>query len=141
MTYASKTTFCLSNLKILRPKVTKNIKNFRKKFCEFPHRAFQWFAQAKIRNGGLVLGSSQFLLLPQLPQKMKLASKVVKNDSSHQAWLNKWHTLYVCQKLNWIDRKKPYQNSKLHQIKYFRLLWWKDKGFWCSDDVLPKMSI
>jgi hypothetical protein len=30
-------------------------------------------------NGGSVL--SQFLLLPQLPQKMKLASKVVKIDS------------------------------------------------------------
>ena len=37
MTYASKTTFCLNNLKILRPKVTKNIKNLRKKFCEYPH--------------------------------------------------------------------------------------------------------
>ena len=38
MTYASKTTFCLNNLKILRPKVTKNLTNLRKKFCEFPHR-------------------------------------------------------------------------------------------------------
>jgi len=28
------------NLKILRPKVTKNIKNLHKKFCEFPPRAF-----------------------------------------------------------------------------------------------------
>ena len=34
MTYVSKTTFCLNNLKILRPKVTKNIKNLRKNFCE-----------------------------------------------------------------------------------------------------------
>ena len=31
--------------------------------------------------GGLVLGSCQFLLLPQLPQKMILNSKVVKKDS------------------------------------------------------------
>ena len=32
----------------------------------------------KIRNGGLVLCSSQFPVLPQLPQKMTLAAKVVK---------------------------------------------------------------
>ena len=30
----------------------------------------------KLDNGGLVLGSSQFLLLSQLPQKMTLTSKV-----------------------------------------------------------------
>ena len=35
----------------------------------------------KIRNGGLVLSSSQFPLLPQLPQKMTLDSKFVINDS------------------------------------------------------------
>ncbi len=35
MISASKPTY---NLKILRPKVTKNIKNLRKKFCEFPPR-------------------------------------------------------------------------------------------------------
>jgi len=34
---ASKTTFSLNNLKILRPKVTKNLKNLLEKFCEFPH--------------------------------------------------------------------------------------------------------
>jgi len=34
MISASKTTF--SHLKILSPEVTKNIKNLRKKFCEFP---------------------------------------------------------------------------------------------------------
>ena len=37
MTYASKTSFCLNNLKIVMPKVMKNITNLRKKFCEFPH--------------------------------------------------------------------------------------------------------
>ncbi len=35
MISASKTTFSHFNLKILRPKVTKNIMNLRKKFCEF----------------------------------------------------------------------------------------------------------
>ena len=45
------------------------------------YRAFHRFGQAKISYGGLVLGSSQFLLLPQLPQIMTLASKVVKIDS------------------------------------------------------------
>jgi len=33
---ASETTFSHYNLKILMPKVTKNITNFCKKFCEFP---------------------------------------------------------------------------------------------------------
>jgi len=35
MISTSKTTSSHYNLKILRPKVTKNIKNLHKKFCEF----------------------------------------------------------------------------------------------------------
>jgi hypothetical protein len=42
------------------------------------YSVFQGFRQAKFANGGSILSSSQFLILPQLPQKMKLASKVVK---------------------------------------------------------------
>jgi hypothetical protein len=41
---------------------------------------FHRFRQAKFTHGGLILSSSQFLLLPQLPQKMEPASKVVKVD-------------------------------------------------------------
>jgi len=41
MTSASKTTFSHYNLKILRPKVTKIIKNLHKKFCEFRPRRHQ----------------------------------------------------------------------------------------------------
>jgi len=37
------------------------------------------FGRAKFPDGGLVLGSSQFSMLPQLPQKMLLDLKVVKN--------------------------------------------------------------
>jgi len=33
------------------------------------YRAFHGFGQAKFSYGDLVLGSSQFSLLPQLPQK------------------------------------------------------------------------
>jgi len=40
MISASKTTYTHYNLKILRPKVTKNIKNLRKKFCKFPPRVY-----------------------------------------------------------------------------------------------------
>ncbi len=36
MTCSSKNTFSLFNLKVLRPKVTKNITILLKKFCEFP---------------------------------------------------------------------------------------------------------
>jgi hypothetical protein len=42
------------------------------------YSVFQGFRQAKSANGVLILSSNQFLILPQLPQKMKLASKVVK---------------------------------------------------------------
>ncbi len=39
MISTSKTTFCHFNFKILRLKVTKNIKNLRKKFCESAPRS------------------------------------------------------------------------------------------------------
>jgi len=45
------------------------------------YTAFHGFGQAKFYYGGLVLGSSLFSLLPQLPQKMTITSKVVKVDS------------------------------------------------------------
>ncbi len=41
----------------------------------------QGFSKAKSANGGSILSLSQFLILPQLPQKIKLTSKVVKVDS------------------------------------------------------------
>jgi hypothetical protein len=48
----------------------------------FYYCVFQGFNKAKSADGGLILSSSQFLKLPQLPKKMKLASKVVKVDSN-----------------------------------------------------------
>jgi len=46
------------------------------------YRAFHRFGQAKFLDGGLVLGSSQFSVLPQLPPKtMMLGLKVVKINS------------------------------------------------------------
>ncbi len=47
--------------------------------------AFIWFRQAKFAYGGSILCSSSFLLVPKLPQKMKLPSKVVKIDSCNDA--------------------------------------------------------
>ncbi len=44
------------------------------------YRAFHGFGQAKFPYGSLVLGSSQFSILPQLPPKIMLDSKVVKID-------------------------------------------------------------
>ncbi len=44
------------------------------------YSVFHRFGQAKCAHSGSFLSASQFLLLPQLPQKMKLASKVVKTD-------------------------------------------------------------
>jgi hypothetical protein len=45
------------------------------------YSVFQGFSKAKSANGGSILSSSQFLILSQLPQKIKLASKAVKVDS------------------------------------------------------------
>ena len=42
------------------------------------YRAFHEFGQAKFSNGSSVLGLSQFSILPQLPPKILLNSKVVK---------------------------------------------------------------
>jgi len=39
---------------------------------------FHGFGQAKFLDGGSVLGSRQFPILPQLPSKIMLFSKVVK---------------------------------------------------------------
>ena len=43
MTYASKTTFCLNNIKILRPKVTKNL--ILIKMCFIIYLKYLWPAQ------------------------------------------------------------------------------------------------
>jgi hypothetical protein len=42
------------------------------------YSVFHRFRQAKFDNGGSILSSNQFSLLPQLPQEMKLTFKVVK---------------------------------------------------------------
>jgi len=55
-------------------------KNARKMLTKFTPNVSRIWA-SKIGYGRLVLSSRQFLLLPQLPQKMKLALKVVKSDS------------------------------------------------------------
>jgi len=41
---------------------------------------FHGFGKAKFPNSGLVLGLSQFSILPQLPPEKMLDSKVVKID-------------------------------------------------------------
>jgi hypothetical protein len=56
-------------------------KLFLRNFDFERYSVFQGFRQAKSANGGSILSLSQFLILPQLPQKMKLAAKVVKVDS------------------------------------------------------------
>jgi len=43
-------------------------------------QSFHRFGQAKFPYGGSILGSSQFSILPQLPPKIVLNSKVVKVD-------------------------------------------------------------
>ncbi len=45
------------------------------------YRAFHRFGQSQFPHGGLVLGSSQISILPPLPPKIMLDSKVVKMDT------------------------------------------------------------
>ncbi len=67
---------------IKRPSlVTKNGKNIRFPKKKVWYSVFQGFSKAKIANGGSILSLSQISILPQIAQKMKLASKVVKIDS------------------------------------------------------------
>jgi len=56
-------------------------KTWRTSDTQKRYRAFHRFGQAKICNGGSALGSSQFLLLPQLLQKTALGLKVVKIET------------------------------------------------------------
>ncbi len=44
------------------------------------YSVFHWFRHAKFANGGSILRSSQFSMLPHLPHKIECASKVVKID-------------------------------------------------------------
>ncbi len=56
---------------------------------------FHQLRQAKFDDGGSILNSSQFSILPQ---KMKLALKLVKIDtkkSSRYLYLNPWNWLYI----------------------------------------------
>jgi len=59
--------------------ITINIGNYCKTLTYY-YRAFHRIGQAKFLYDGSVLGSSQFSILPQLPPKMMLNSKVVKID-------------------------------------------------------------
>ncbi len=51
MISASKSNLSLKNLNILRPKVTKNLKNFCKKFCEYLPR----HVRKSISEAGVVI--------------------------------------------------------------------------------------
>jgi len=49
---------------------------------------FHGFGQAKFPDGGSVLGSSQFSILPHLPPKIMPDSKVVKIDPKNYRFIN-----------------------------------------------------
>ncbi len=60
-----------------------HMRNVSKKLDRFTNRAFYGFGKAKLAYGGLILGSSQFTLLPKLPLKTMLDFKMVKIDSKN----------------------------------------------------------
>jgi hypothetical protein len=60
-----------------RERVRKRLRQVRKKER---YSVFHRFRKAKFAYGYSILSSSQFSILPQLAQKMKLASKLGKID-------------------------------------------------------------
>ncbi len=56
------------------------IRNLWLKIIKIAYSVFHRYRQAKFTNIGLILGSSQFFLLPQVPLKTTLAIKLVKID-------------------------------------------------------------
>ncbi len=61
-----------------------NIANHNGRKRNANYRTFHRFGQAKYPNGGSVLGSSQFSVLPLLPPKTMLGLKEVKIDLKKQ---------------------------------------------------------
>jgi len=74
MISASKATLNQNNLKILGTKVMKNLKNLRKKFCEFPLR---------VLIGAVIIN-------------MFLATQCAKDCSPHNVGVNTGGRDYVC---------------------------------------------
>ena len=87
MTYASKTTFCLKNLKILRPKVTKILRICLKNFCEFSH----W--SRLFLDGHISTVTNALLLLLYTLQTFKKSMKILILYDSYNKLPN-----YFCQK-------------------------------------------
>jgi hypothetical protein len=63
----------------LNERVDETNAKVKYKIIDF-YSVFQGFSKAKFAYNGSILSSRQFLILPQLPQKMKLKSKVVIID-------------------------------------------------------------
>jgi hypothetical protein len=61
-------------------------KQLHKTMAEGTYIAFHRFGQAKFPDDGSILGSSQFSILPWLPQKMMLVLKGVKIDFKISNW-------------------------------------------------------
>ncbi len=103
MISTSKSTLCLNNLKIIRPKVTKNLTNLHKKFCESPPRAFHTFELDKFAYCGLY--RANFHYNPNSLKKMKLDSKV------HNNYLYRIHDFSDDVSNDTSDSKKGRQND------------------------------
>ncbi len=65
---------------VLGPLITNMLKSSRSYLIYLLYRVFHGFGQAKFSDGGSILGSSQFSILPQLLLKIMLNSKVFKMD-------------------------------------------------------------
>ncbi len=78
MNYASKSTLSLINLKILMPKVTKNLTNLRKKFCESPPCALLCFLKSE--QNSLLIGRAGLDFKKKTENKFKQKTIIFQTD-------------------------------------------------------------
>jgi len=83
MISASKTTFSLNNIKILRPKVTKNLTNLLKRFCEPPPGSFSEFPNSLYKYN--LRHKVHYLLLFTPKFTLKLMTDLV-GEKCHQCF-------------------------------------------------------
>ncbi len=114
----------------------------------FMQCVFHWFRQAEFVSGGWILSSSQFLLLPQLPKKMKFAIQEVKIDSKIIFLLPWCEKTSLSTKWLWVWtrflRKKNHYifffNSRLYILYSFWGIWerviLKSKKLWLDFQVI-----
>jgi hypothetical protein len=96
MISASKSTLSRKNLKILRPKVTKNITNLSKKFCESQSKKNFKFCFPQISH----VGTSDYVQANSSQVKFQLE----ENNSNNNSNINNNNILETKERKSWRNK-------------------------------------